>query len=71
MATAATWLDAGQLVDEVLDLLGGDLLAAAVDHVLVAALDDEVAVGACGGTMSPVRYQPSAVKARAFCSAAR
>src|SRR6185437_7540628 len=35
--------DPGEPVDEVLDLFGGDLLAAPVDHVLIAALDDQVA----------------------------
>jgi hypothetical protein len=37
--------DTGQAVDEVLDLLGGDLLTAPVDHVLVASFDDEIARG--------------------------
>src|SRR5260370_33997749 len=36
--------NAWKSVDEVLDFLRGDLLAAAVDHVLVPALDDQVAV---------------------------
>jgi hypothetical protein len=37
--------DGGELVDEVLHLLSGDLLLTPVDHVLVPALDHEVAVG--------------------------
>src|SRR5207244_1196852 len=37
--------DVEQLVHEVLDLFRGDLLPAAVDHVLVASFDDEVSGG--------------------------
>ena len=63
--------DGGQLVDEVLDLLGGDLLAAAVDHVLVPALDDRGCPRACGGRCRRCGTSRPSVKARAFCSAAR
>ena len=34
----------GEPIDEILDFLGTDLLAATIDHVLVPAFDDEVAV---------------------------
>ena len=54
MATTATSLTCGMAVEDVLDLLGADVLAAAEDDVLLPAADGDRAVAVDAGQIAGV-----------------